>query len=60
MAATQLQNKSTDVMESDSRTMSERVAEQVSEILEVASQPKQAPRPAMVYSVPAPGVRYYF
>ena len=59
MAATELQNKPFNVVEPATRNLSDRVAEQVAEILQEA-EARQPVRPAMVYRVPSPGVRYYF
>ena len=60
MAATEVRNGNSAVMEREVQQLSDKVAQQVSEVLEEASQTKQAPRPALVYRVPAAGVRYYF
>ncbi len=59
MAATELQNRSTNGAENGHRDLSEKVAEQVSEILRETDHPQPA-RPALAYRVPSPGVRYYF
>ena len=47
-------------MEREARHLGEEITRQVSEILEAADREKQAPRPAVAYRVPSPGVRYYF
>lgn len=60
MAAIEIRNSNSAVMEREVQEISDKVARQVSDILEEASKPKQAPRPAMVYRMPSPGVRYYF
>ena len=60
MAATELQNRPSEVAEQTATGLSVKVAEQVSEILEEARKWERIPRPAMVYRVPSPGVRYYF
>ena len=60
MAANEIRNGNNAVMEREVQELSDKVAQQVSEILEEASQVKQAPRPAVAYRVPTAGVRYYF
>ena len=60
MAANEIRNDNSAVAEREVQELSDKVAQQVSEILEEASKVKPAPRPAMVYRVPAAGVRYYF
>ena len=60
MAAIELQNRPAAVEEANVTELSVKVAEQVSEILEEAKKWERIPRPAMVYRVPSPGVRYYF
>ena len=60
MATTEIWNENTAVVESEVRELSDRVAQQVSEILEEAVQLKVVPRPVVSYRVPAAGVRYYF
>ena len=64
MAATELQNRKNSVQENGARALGEKVAEQVSEILEEAAERELVPvrvrKPALAYRVPGPGVRYYF
>ena len=60
MATTEIWNENTAVVESEVSELSDRVAQQVSEILEEAVQVKVVPRPVLAYRVPSPGVRYYF
>ncbi len=60
MAATEIRNDNGAVMEIEVQEISGKVAQQVSEILEEAGQEQKAPQPVLAYSVPAPGVRYYF
>ena len=59
MAATELKNGTAAVEETKTQEFSNKVVQQVSEILEEASQ-RQPVRPALIYRVPSPGVRYYF
>ena len=64
MAATELQNRKNSAQENSARALGEKVAEQVSEILEEAAERELVPvrvrKPALAYRVPSPGVRYYF
>ena len=63
MAATELQNRPETVAETNVAELSIMVAQQVSEILEEAAEWESIPqpaRPAVVYRIPSPGVRYYF
>ena len=64
MAATELQNRATTEAETDARELREKVAEQVSEILEEAAERELVPvrirKPTLAYRIPSPGVRYYF
>ena len=63
MVTTEIRNSNAAVMEQEIQALNSKVAQQVSDILEEASQQesaRQPVRPAMVYRVPAPGVRYYF
>ena len=63
MVTTEIRNSNAAVTEQEVRALNSKVAQQVSDILEEASQQesaRQPVRPAMVYRVPAPGVRYYF
>ena len=64
MAATEIHNeKNTAVMEREVQEVNDTVAQQVFEILEEDAQldlARQPAKPAMVYRVPSPGVRYYF
>ena len=60
MAATEIRNDNGAVMEREAQEISGKVAQQVSEILEDASQEKKVPRTYLAYRVPSPGVRYYF
>ena len=60
MARTELRNSPAAVAENKAQELSGKVARKVSEILEEASQREKTPQPVLAYSVPAPGVRYYF
>ena len=63
MVTAEIQNGTAAVMEQEAQKLNSKVAQQVSDILEEASQQESARqplRPAMVYRMPAPGVRYYF
>ena len=60
MVATETQNQAAAVAESKVQALSGKVAEQVAEILEEASQREKVPQPVLAYRVPSPGVRYYF
>ena len=60
MAATGIQNGQTATAKSKAQELSDKVARQVSEILEEANQREKVPQPVLAYRVPAPGVRYYF
>ena len=63
MVMTEIRNSNAAVMEQEVQELNGKVAQQVSDILEEASHEESARRPvrpAMVYRVPAPGVRYYF
>ncbi len=59
MAATELRNRP-DAAAVEVRKLNETATRQVSEILEESDQQKRAGKPALVYRVPSPGVRYYF
>ncbi len=60
MAATELQTRLRNGAEIKARALSDKVSEQVSEILEEAVQQEKAPQPVLAYRVPSPCVRYYF
>ncbi len=64
MAATELQNRSSGATETNARELREKVAEQVSEILEEAAERELVPvrvrQRELAYRIPSPGVRYYF
>ncbi len=60
MTANEIVNSNGAVMEREVGDLNSKAAQQVSEILEEAIKERKAPRPAMVYRVPAAGVRYYF
>ena len=60
MAATEIQNRQTATTEGKVEELSEKVARQVSEILEEAGHREKVPQPVLSYRVPTPGVRYYF
>ena len=60
MAATEIRNRQTETPESKAQELSDRVAQQVTEILEEATQREKVPQPVLAYRVPAAGVRYYF
>lgn len=57
---TEIRNGNGAVLEREGREISDKVAEQVNAILEEAGRDGKAPRPAVAYRVPSPGVRYYF
>ena len=59
MAATEIRNENTGVMEREVRDLNDKVTRQVNEILEDAGKDK-APKTYMAYRVPMAGVRYYF
>ena len=59
MAATEIRNENTPVMEREVQELSGRVTQQVKEILEEARM-EQVPRTYLVYRMPSAGVRYYF
>ena len=59
MAATELQNRP-DTAKVEFRKLNETAAQQVSQILDQSDQRQRARKPALVYRVPSPGVRYYF
>ena len=59
MAATEVRNENTAVMEREVHQLSDKVSRQVNEILEEAGK-EQASRTFVAYSVPMAGVRYYF
>ena len=48
------------VLEREARDISDKVAQQVSEILEESADWEKSPQPVLAYRVPSPGVRYYF
>ena len=60
MAQTEIRNRQSAMAESKVQELSDKVARQVSEILEEANQREKVPQPVLAYRVPAPGVRYYF
>ena len=60
MAKTELRNRPAAVTENKAQALTDKVARQVSEILEEAGQREKAPQPVLAYRVPTPGVRYYF
>ena len=59
MAATEVRNDNTAVMEREVQEPSDKVSRQVNEILEEAGK-EQAPRTFVAYRVSMAGVRYYF
>ncbi len=59
MAAAELQNPHAAV-EEKTRELNEKVARQVSDILEQADRRGSPGKPILAYTVPTPGVRYYF
>ena len=62
MAATAIRNRPA-AAEETPQALSDKVSQQVSDILDEAQRQEQArqeTRPAIAYRVPAPGVRYYF
>lgn len=60
MTVTEIRNGNGAVLEREGREISDKVAEQVNAILEEAGRDSKAPRPAVAYRIPSPGVRYYF
>ena len=60
MAATEIRNCPAALAENQAEELSEKVAQQVSEILEGAGQRQKVAQPVLAYRVPSPGVRYYF
>ena len=63
MTLSEISNENTAVMEREVQEINDTVAQQVFEILEEDTQlerVRQPVKPAMVYRVPSPGVRYYF
>ena len=60
MAATEIQNRPAALAEDKTQELSEKVAQQVSAIVEGAGQREKVAQPVLAYSVPGPGVRYYF
>lgn len=61
MPTTAIQNRS--AAAETAQTLSDKVSQQVSDILADAQRQEQArqePRPVVAYRIPAPGVRYYF
>ena len=63
MAATEIRNENTAVMEREVQELNGTFARQVFDILEEDAQVdnvRKPVKPAMVYRVPSPGVRYYF
>ena len=63
MTLSEIRNENTAVMEREVQEINDTVAQQVFEILEEDAQldrVRQPVKPAMVYRVPSPGVRYYF
>ena len=60
MATTEIRNGNGAVMEREAQPVNGRVAQQVSKILEEASQRETVPRPVLAYRVPMAGVRYFF
>ena len=59
MGATEVRNENTAVMEREVQDLSDKVSQQVNEILEEARK-EQAPKTFLSYRVPMAGVRYYF
>ena len=59
MAATEVRNGNTAVMEREVQELSNKVTQQVNEILEEAGKDK-APKTYVAYRMPMAGVRYYF
>ena len=60
MAATELQNRPAGAVETGAEDLKEKVARQVSEILEEADERERVRQPVLAYRIPSPGVRYYF
>ena len=60
MKANKIRNGNVGVMEPLVQDLNSKVAKQVSDILEEASEERKAPRTTLVYRVPMAGVRYYF
>ena len=59
MAATEVRNENTAVVEREVQELSVKVTQQVNEILEEVGK-EQAPKTFVSYRVPMAGVRYYF
>ena len=60
MAASEIWNENTALIDPESQELSDKVAQQVIGIIEMASQEEKTPKTFLAYSVPSPGVRYYF
>ena len=63
MVMAEIRNSNAQVTEAEVRELNGKAAQQVSDILEEASHQESVvrpERPAMVYRMVAPGVRYYF
>ena len=60
MTATEIRNRPAALAENQAEELSEKVAQQVSEIVEGAGQRQKVAQPVLAYRVPSPGVRYYF
>ena len=60
MAATEIRNGDAAEMVLEVQELSEMVTQQVNEILEEASQEREAPKTFVAYRIPMAGVRYYF
>ena len=65
MAASEIWNENTALIAPEIQELSDKVAQQVIGIIEMASQEmasqeEKTPKTFLAYSVPSPGVRYYF
>ena len=60
MAATEIRNGNSAMMDRETQELRDKVTQQVNEILEEASRQKKVPKTYLAYRMPSPGVRYYF
>ena len=60
MATKEIWNENTALTDPETQELSDKVAQQVIGIIEAASQEEKAPKTFLAYSIPSPGVRYYF
>ncbi len=60
MAAIEIRNGNSAMIDRETQELRDKVTQQVNEILEEASRQKKVPKTYLAYRMPSPGVRYYF